>query len=364
MMGKISGFTLVEALIGLALSSAIMLGVSQLFVANAKTYNLLAGQSAMQESGRFALGIITRSAQASGYKGCFSTNADTHKTFLADIPYEFNLDQPIIGYEGGSTTWAPNISNSLPSTVGTTDTHVYKSSGIGAGTGIDITTIVNGTDIITLNYLPQKTHRLKIDMPTNTADIQTATQDFDFAAEHIVFIHDCEKQTFFRVSGIAGDLIEHATSVDADGYTNANILARFGAFKSSAYVSAIASETYYVAPSEGTNNSGQNPLSLWRKSGIAPPTELVDGIEDLQIKYGVDTDNDKIPNRYVDAGAVINFDDVRSLRITIVATSINDVDGTSTPTHGCGTQYCKPGTATDGLLRRTFSQTVALRNGR
>ena len=85
-------------------------------------------------------------------------------------------------------------------------------------------------------------------MPTNTADIQTATQDFDFAAEHIVFIHDCEKQTFFRVSGIAGDLIEHATSVDADGYTNANILARFGAFKSSAYVSAIASETYYVAP--------------------------------------------------------------------------------------------------------------------
>ena len=91
---------------------------------------------------------------------------------------------------------------------------------------------------------------------------------------------------------------------------------------------------------------------------------MVDGIEDLQIKYGVDTDNDKIPNRYVDAGAVINFDDVRSLSVSIVATSIDDVDGTSTPTHGCSTQYCKPGTATDGLLRRTFSQTVALRNGR
>jgi len=366
-----AGFTLVEALIGLGLASAIQLGVNQLFVANSNTYNLLVGQSAMQESGRFALGVISRSVQASGYKGCFSTNADVHKTFLADIPYEFNLDAPIIGYEGEASGWSPNIETRLPKTVGTTDTNVYKSASIGAGTGIDTTTILRSTDIITLNYLPQKRHRLAVAMPTNTADIQTASTQFDFSAEHIAYLHDCEKQTFFRVTGITGDLLKHGTSSDPDGYTNVNSIARFGSFNDQAYVSAITSETYYIAPSTSANNDGRYPMSLWRKAGLAKPTELVDGIEDLQIKYGIDTDNDRVPNRYVNADAVIDFDDVRALRITVVATSINNVDATTSPTHGCttaiptpGLQYCKPGTETDGMLRRSFSQTVALRNGR
>ena len=100
--------------------------------------------------------------------------------------------------------------------------------------------------------------------------------------------------------------------------------------------------------------------------GPAAPEELVEGIEDLQIKYGVDTDNDDIPNRYLDADSVIDFDDVLTLRITVVANSVEDVGAKSGPTHGCtgsgGSQDCQPGETYDGLLRRAFTQTINLRN--
>ena len=84
------------------------------------------------------------------------------------------------------------------------------------------------------------------------------------------------------------------------------------------------------------------------------------------MSYGIDTDKDDIPNMYVDAGVVVDFDDVITLRITIVANSVNDVETSSTPTHGCiadgGRQYCHAGETTDGLLRRSFSQTLVLKN--
>ncbi|MEZ5595956.1 MAG: hypothetical protein R3E84_06115 [Pseudomonadales bacterium] len=55
-----------------------------------------------------------------------------------------------------------------------------------------------------------------------------------------------------------------------------------------ATVSRPETDIYYIAEG-GTNNCGQRPLSLWRKSGSQAPVELVEGIEDLQVWLGIDT---------------------------------------------------------------------------
>jgi type IV pilus assembly protein PilW len=313
--------------------------------------------------------------QSSGFGGCFSTNEDVYKTFDNDLPYEYNIGSPMLAYEGEPTTWNPGIESVLPKTIGTTDTNVYKDQTVGQNTGINTAAILRGTDIITLNYVAAKRHQLTADMATSTEEIDLETTDYDFATDHLAHISDCEKQTVFRVTGFTGDLkIQHTSTPDtgtADNLFTNNFtrLAEFNSFDNEdTTVSAIASDTYYVAPSTSTNKSGQNVLSLWRKSGIRAPTELVDGVEDLQLKYGIDTNTpgDNIPNKYVDADEVLDFLKVMSVRITVVANSIDDVGATTEPTHGClasgGKQYCKPGLTVDGLLRRSFTETIALRN--
>jgi type IV pilus assembly protein PilW len=362
------GFTLIELMIGLALVSIIGLGITQFLVANAQTYKFLGGQSRVQESGRFALETLIRSAQMAGFKGCFSTNDEVHKTFLADIPYEFDLTSSLLGYEGETTAWVPDIEAVLPRTVSTVDTNVYAAGAVGPGSGIDTDSILRKTDIFTINYISEKKHRLNVNMPTSAEEVEVDTTDFEFASDYMAYIHDCEKGTIFRVTGFGGGgEIQHNGVIDPDGYTNALLrLAEFNTFETDAYVSAIVSHTFFIAPGEAALNAGNTTMSLWRKVGPAAPEELVEGIEDLQVKYGVDTDGDDVPNRYLDADAVIDFNDVLTLRITVTSNSVEDVGGNTGPTHGCtsagGAQDCQPGETFDGLLRRAFTQTINLKN--
>lgn len=367
------GFTIVEAMIGLALSSAIMLGVSQLFVANSQTYKLLVGQSMMQESGRFALGAMARSVQQAGYRGCFSSNDSLYKTFLVALPYEYDILNPIVGFDGKTTNWLSangTAANALPKS-DSPAANVYP-----GGTGIDHTTIKKATDIFTSNYLPEKKHQLSSVITPAAAPVYVGTTDFDFVAGELAMIHDCEKQTVFQISGITGNAIAHATG-GGGVYANTQAgLPAFGDFETDdSYISPIVSETYFIAPSGSVNKSGLEILSLWRKTGFAAPVELVDGIEDLQVEYGVDSTADRIPNKYVPADGIGISDVVVAVRLTVVANSVDDVGGTSDPTHYCrgvtypdGSTYpngqqCPPDALVDGLLRRTSSQTIALHNG-
>jgi type IV pilus assembly protein PilW len=74
---------------------------------------------------------------------------------------------------------------------------------------------------------------------------------------------------------------------------------------------------------------------------------LVDGIEDMQILYGEDTDADNTANYYVPAGtAGLVMANVVSIRITLSASTI---DNNLT-------------TAGDGRIRRNFNSTIAVRN--
>lgn len=363
-----SGLTLVELLIALALASLITVGVSQLFLATSKTNKLLEGQSLIQDAGIFSIEFISRAAQRAGFKGCFSNNDEIYKTFLADIPYEYDISVGLVGYEGETTGWSPDIETILPKTVDDVDTNVYTAGTAGAGNGINTDSIVRGTDIVTFRYISEVSNRLAVAMPTSTEDIDVVTNSFEFGVDHMAYIHDCEKATVFRVTGIDADSdIQHLGTIDPDGYTNSFAkLAEFNTFDTDAYVSAVITKTFFIAPGQSLNAQGNRPLSLWQKVGISAPVEIVEGVEDLQVTYGVDTDSDNVPNRYVDADAVLDFDDVVMIRISVTANSINNVGGTKTPNHGCtssgGSQICLSGFNYDGLLRQTFTQTIALRN--
>lgn len=73
--------------------------------------------------------------------------------------------------------------------------------------------------------------------------------------------------------------------------------------------------------------------------------ELVEGIEDLQILYGEDTDNDKVPNYFVDAASVTDMAQAISIRFAVTARTLE-------------TNLAIGG----DRITRVFTSTIALRN--
>lgn len=397
-----SGFSLVELMIALALGSMVTAGVVQLFVANSETHSLLIGQSRMQESARFGLDFIGREVRKAGYRGCFSGNDDLHTTMApaADpfLPYEFDLTMGVQGYNAtGVDNWTPVLTG-LPNTdadfpMNNLANTVFKTTyGYGTGSGIDLSKVISGTDVVTFRHTAQMDARLGgyLDgggttnygtMPTSTEPIVVGVPEgwAEFDLDHLVMIHDCEKATIFRVTesnpwGRNGDGSPKAAPADqdltvghdiADADRTQNSFARLAlvnTFEVDAAVSAIETHIFFIAPGEGVNNVGNNPLSLWRKSGVEAPIELIEGVEDLQLLYGEDTDEDGVPNQYLQANFVAVWQNVVTVRVTLVVNSIDSVGSTSLPTHGCDIQDCVTDETYDGLLRRAFTQTIQMRN--
>lgn len=73
--------------------------------------------------------------------------------------------------------------------------------------------------------------------------------------------------------------------------------------------------------------------------------ELVEGIENMQILYGEDTNNDYTPNYYVDAASITDMTKAVSVRFTLIV-------------HTLETNL----TVNGGRITRNFTTTVALRN--
>lgn len=378
-MCRQAGVTLVETMISLTLGAIIAVGVMQLFAGNSATHNLLVGQSRLQESARFALESISRATQQAGYKGCYSSNESISRSFLVATPYEFDIEVGMQGFEGETSSWSPDLTLVMPTTINGVDTNVYTEGGT-SKTGIDTSQLIHATDVITLRYLSQVDHRLLVDMPTSQEDpiVEMPATGLELQDGHLALFHDCEKATVFKITNISlhDPAANQATlSHDTSGTIVQNAitsLAEFNTFETDASVTAIESHTFFIAPGAGRNTNGDTPLSLWRKSGVAAPIELVEGVENMQILYGLDNDNDDVPNRYVTAALVADWDDVVTAKFSVTVNSVDDVGATSSPTWPCGaalnsatppqTQACITGKTYDGLLRRTFSQTMQLRN--
>jgi type IV pilus assembly protein PilW len=397
-----SGFSLVELMIALALGAIVTAGVVQLFVANSETHSLLVGQSRMQESARFTIDFVGRQVRKAGYRGCFSGNNALHSTMApaADpyLPYEFDLTMGIQGYNAaGIDTWAPPLTE-LPNKaadfpMSNLANTVFKTTyGYGAGSGIDLAKVISGTDVVTFRNISQVDARvggysdpggttIYGTMPTSTEPIVVGVPQgwAEFDLDHLVMIHDCEKGTVFRLTTsnpwgrnvdgspkaapVAQDVTVGHDLADADRTQNSFArLALLNSFDVDAAVSAIETHIFFIAPGEGVNNVGNNPLSLWRKSGVEAPIELIEGVEDLQLLYGEDTDGDGVPNQYLQANFVAVWQNVVTVRVSFVVNSIDNVGSTSLPTHGCDIQDCVTDEAYDGLLRRSFTQTIQMRN--
>jgi type IV pilus assembly protein PilW len=362
------GFSMIELLLALALGVVVVAGIVQLFIGNSQTYSLLTGQSRLQENGRFALDFIERSVRSAGFMGCAPERVNMVRGLrgvgLIDnwqILFDYDMTRFIEGVEGDGgfdpglavlpTTSAMNVDSANVDTVK-------------ANSGIDPAVVEADTDVLVVRQVEGGARLLQTLQPLGNPVVRAPGGDPGFGVNDVVMVSDCEQGAVFRVTGmnVAGNqaTLLHATGNTGDFFENGEqiesptgqidyTLSYLGrSYGEEAVIGEVVSTTFFVADSIGTNNAGDTPLSLWRRTGAAQPVELIQGIEDLDVLYGIDTTpNDGVSdvNQYVTFPNVPDVDQIVAVRVSVTANSIDVVANQG-----------------DGVLRQTFTQTILVRN--
>lgn len=353
-MKRVAGLTLVELLLALALSSMLALGVFELLAASQAAARLVRGQATLGEAGRLAMMVVARDLRQAGYRGCNAmTPADVN---VLGLPYEFDLLRGLQGYEGGERGWAPDFASAgLPVTNGGRDERVY--AGARRRTGVDLARLRAGTDFFTVWFLGDAVFAVadpRRTLANGDEDLLLAAEEDEvedaIRQDHIAFLGDCITERLFMVTRLASQggqaSLAHGAlrRLGATGNASANLGNGYGP---GAAVRPVVSRSYYVGRALGDNNLGEPVFSLYMKEGLQRPVELVEGVEDMQLLYGVDTGGaDGAPDIWLDASRVADFRQVVSVRVQILASSVDSLGRAGE----------------DGMLRRTLVQTLALRN--
>jgi type IV pilus assembly protein PilW len=331
------GVTLVELLVSLVMGLVLLAGVATVFLANKETFRVQEAVASGQENGRFALSVITRDLRSSGHWGCNSVRGTLPIDRVATpANSQFgSFDRAVFAYRvdsGGA--WTP-------------PRDVQFTSG-------SPPVPVNDSDVIVIRAL----RGVEVRVTGQTA--ATAPISFrgctDLQTGHTALVSDCTASAVFNVTNVTA-------SCNGTIVHGVDLGKQFPSAGQPAEVQRIENVAYFVA----TSANGRPALFRW--NGVGAAEELVEGIERLRVRFGVDTSapGDGAVDAYLDpSDASIDWDRVMNVRVTLVTTSseqgitggaqsyLMEVRGSSV--------FSRTAPTTDTRLRQVYSETVAVRN--
>lgn len=347
-----SGMTLIEIMIALLIGAFLIGGIMQIFISSRQTYRMQEGLSRLQENGRFALDFLADDIRMAGFLGC---NSQATLTNVLNTPTSFlyNFGVALEGFEStSSSAWTPAINTAITTPLGGSDVITIRRA---ADQSFPVTAHVFDT--------AANTSTLTLDGTATTASLQTAgfltsaTTPANNCATAVV--SDCSTAAVFQVSAIAGSVFSHNTG---SACTPANSTNNLGKTYVGGQVYPISTISYYIR-----TRTGASQPSLYHKVDLNDAEELMEGIEQMNIWYGEDTDmdtatgisSDYVPNYYVPANSVVNMRRVVSIRVSLLGATLDDnLSSQSLPyTYNGATT-----TPTDRKIRRVFNTTIAVRN--
>lgn len=338
----VAGLTLVELMVALVIGLILILAIAAVYVSSRQTYRSGEGISRLQESARFAFSFMSRDIRQAGYFGCVGGAATINNTLNSPTAAAFDFQRAVNGFDAsvGGSTWTPSIPTGLTGTI----------------------TPVPGSDVVIVRglfgpALPVRAH--PGGTPPGSAAILVDSGN-GLEQGDIVLVTDCLGAAVFQITSAnpnTSGSLAHNTGAGTPG----NSTTALGREFTDGDVVRVASFLYFV----GTNPAGRP--ALYRRelsrSGAAAE-ELVEGIENLQVSYGVDTDSNRTVDTYARADEVETagqWDRVVSLRIEMLVQSPEDNVATEAMSYvigGASTPYVAP----DRRLRQVYATTITLRN--
>jgi type IV pilus assembly protein PilW len=351
------GFTLVEVMVAMTLSLILLAGVLSVLYSSKVTYNENERVARVQESMRAGMEMILRDLRGGGYPGC--TRPLTPTSFLSTLSTPnsllWNFSRPIEGFEAASGSWAPALSAPL-----------------------DALTITAGNDILVIHTVRSnaRVYPLATSMASGVSNVVVERNAGEVLPVGVpMIISDCEKSSVFSVAAVSNlttttTRLRHTLGGPGPGNASADLQGIFRANSAAnASVAPLDTIVYYIAPSTLTDSSGASRgPSLWRIIATEPagaagtPQEVMEGVEAMQVLYGVDLNTDLVVDEYRTADNVSNWNSVIAVSVAMVVRSAEETNPTVNPAQTfnlLGTSFTAPA---DRRRHAMFTTTVALRN--
>lgn len=344
-----AGLTLVELLISVALGLLLLLGVAALFTQNKQSYRQNEDLARLQEDARFAIEELSRDLSMAGF---FAETVDPAAVFVGhnaavEAAYENAVGANVnCGPAGLGRNWFYDFQAGLLETsVLTADNVANGAAAAAAFVCIDGGEFQAGTDIIGIK---------------RSGGVASGLVDLAAAINNPA----PDGAMYFRENGTRAVLFM------APSYPSAAAGADPGRIVPDPYEEwEYSPRVYYVRNFGTTAGDGVPTLCRFRLvndgTGGTPPRLaeecIAQGVEDLQLEFGLDTDEDGSANVYVAAPTAVDLARLVSIRVYLLMRTVQQDVGyrdDRTYTFSNRPAYV-PG---DRFHRRLYTTTVMVRN--
>lgn len=392
-----SGLSLVELMVAIAIGLLLLAGLASVFVTSSQTHREQLKSAQQIENGRFAIDLITQDLHHAGYYGFFYSPLPTpatmptacetaNGTFLYDA-----MALPVQGYNAlNFNTRADADAN-------------FAASGCAAL--LSAANLLPGSDIVVVRRAQTMPVTLAADLVQNEVYLQanSVSAQIQFGGTGLFQVGTLNPDNTVNTVGttagatVPGGAVSAATVLKKANYPGTALGNRNTALRIAADVRKFNVHVYFVAPCSvpsgggntctGANDDGGTPIPTLKRLeltsvGGVPGMNLMplaEGIENLQIEYGIDDTllspppptgylGDGAPDRYTATPNAADLANAVSIKVFVLARgtapSAGHIDdksytlGSAGATNSAGT---KPA-ANDNYKRHVFSALVRLTN--
>lgn len=311
------GLTLVELMVSLAIGLFLVVGLAALFASMSSSRSELDKSSRKIENGRYALQILSDEISHAGYYGALA-NSPVVPTSVTSLPnpcsstlsdVQASLGFPVQGYAGAATSGLSCLTNYKPNTAVLVVRRASTSIGFVSGQfNIQVSGCAGDAAPYVVAAVSSALTLHKNTSPGCIPITGAPTADITPYLTRIFFVSSC---SLLSSGGVCSDTIPTLKRVDV------------------------------------------NP-------GGASTTALVEGIENIQFEYGVDSTGDGVPDAYEATPSFVQWPDVMTVREFILARNIDQTAGhADTKTYVLGPVSVTPGGA---FKRHAYSELVRINN--
>ena len=319
------GLSLIELMISITIGLLILSAMATLFSNQSKTRSELDKSNRMIDNGRYALEVLSENLRVAGFYGSLNPGSvalpgaisDPCSTTMADIAAAIPLH--VQGYDAAGA-----------------------SEDIAAPPACAPATLKTGSDILVIRRVDTSAAIAQTAAVNGTPYLQASQCQYDSAA------------TPYKVDNTPANFTlrqKNCTTTSTTPY---------------AELRRMMVQIYYI---DSNNQAGDGIPTLKRielsSTGAMTTVPLVEGIEFMQVDYGLDTTADGVADSYTTCSAcsVTDWSNVVSVKIFAVARNIEVSAGYSdTKTYSLGLDGTYTPAAGDRYKRHAYTQVVRLVN--
>ncbi|MBV8802545.1 MAG: hypothetical protein JO131_06215 [Gammaproteobacteria bacterium] len=264
-----NGITLIELLFAMALTLLICSNVSTIYLANVKNHLAEAALQNTQQNARITFQLLNGILHSVGYMGCAKLTDDFPIAF--STPYTFTQANKIQPYYGNE--------------------------------------LKPGTNAFTVRYVNNLGNTL-IDTMSDT-NILHVNNFIKIAIGDVLLISDCKSVDIFVVEHIS---IQGQTQI----VTSDRKLSK--RYEKNAEVSPFNIYTFYIGKTDRKDPRGYPVYALYEKDQFSHKNELVEGVNDMQIRYTTKENNIILEKN---ADLITDWTSVIGVSLQVIFSSLN-----------------------------------------